>query len=120
MGMDNNPITSIDPDGRCTECPDGIEVGGTFTNSYGETFTMTKNGWGSSGGAVGSLDTVVIGGGSSINGAGFNNNIMELQTLGKSAIALNLNGNVVVPLASKMMPTVTKADFLTGTFDFRN
>lgn len=46
LGMGNNPISTIDPDGRCTECPENAKIGDTYMHSeYGEV-TYSKNGWG--------------------------------------------------------------------------
>src|SRR5699024_4130700 len=51
--MANNPITNIDPDGRCYQkvgeeyvpC-DNVDVGGTTTGTFGSDWTMTEsNGW---------------------------------------------------------------------------
>jgi hypothetical protein len=39
LGMGNNPISNIDPDGRCVKCPNNGNVGDTFTEG-GYTFTM--------------------------------------------------------------------------------
>lgn len=60
LGMGNNPISLIDPDGGCIECPKDAKIGTNFTDSYGDVYTMTKNGWGVNGGAVGSLNEVVV------------------------------------------------------------
>ncbi|NQX85930.1 MAG: hypothetical protein HRT67_08495, partial [Flavobacteriaceae bacterium] len=51
----------VDPDGRCTTCSDNAEVGATHYDFFSEqTYTMTKNGWGTDGGAVGGLSTVFL------------------------------------------------------------
>lgn len=63
MGMGNNPISTIDPDGRCTKCPDNASVGDTFVDpSTGDAFLYSENGWATGDGLAGALDDVVIGG----------------------------------------------------------
>ena len=45
LGMGNNPISTIDPDGRCTKCPKNAKVGDTFNHPDYGTVTYGKNGW---------------------------------------------------------------------------
>ncbi|SHJ71987.1 RHS repeat-associated core domain-containing protein, partial [Aquimarina spongiae] len=60
LAMGNNWINTIDPDGRCTECPKNAKVGDTYMHSeYGEV-TYSENGWSNE--TYGSiLDDVVLG-----------------------------------------------------------
>ena len=54
--MDNK----IDPDGRCTDCPENAQVGDTYNHpDYGEV-SFSENGWSTADG-IGILDDVVIG-----------------------------------------------------------
>ena len=60
MAMGNNWINTIDPDGRCTDCPNNAAVGDTYNHpDYGEV-TFGENGWSTADG-VGILDDVVLG-----------------------------------------------------------
>ncbi|NGX85381.1 RHS repeat-associated core domain-containing protein [Aequorivita sp. KMM 9714] len=43
LGMGNNPISTVDPDGRCTKCPNNGNTGDIF-NEGGYTFTMGEDG----------------------------------------------------------------------------
>jgi RHS repeat-associated protein len=63
LGMGNNPISKIDPDGGCTECPDNGKVGDVFQHSEYGSLTYTENGgWGND--TYGSiLNDITIGGG---------------------------------------------------------
>ncbi|MDZ4147131.1 MAG: RHS repeat-associated core domain-containing protein [Flavobacteriaceae bacterium] len=45
LGMANNPVSVIDPDGRCTTCPDNANVGDTFEHSEYGILTFSNNGW---------------------------------------------------------------------------
>ena len=68
LGMGNNPISVVDPDGRCTVCPDDAKQGDTFNHpEFGEMQYDEFLGWNISGASM--LDTVIIGGDSS---GGFN------------------------------------------------
>ena len=60
MAMGNNWINTIDPDGRCTDCPENAQVGDTYNHpDYGEV-SFSENGWSTADG-IGILDDVVIG-----------------------------------------------------------
>ena len=68
MGMGNNPISIVDPDGRCTKCPDNAKPGDTFNHpEFGAMQYDDFLGWNIGGSSM--LDTVIIGGESS---GGFN------------------------------------------------
>ncbi|MAB49224.1 MAG: hypothetical protein CMC05_11400 [Flavobacteriaceae bacterium] len=61
LGMGNNPMSKVDPDGRCTECPDNAKVGDTYMHSeYGEVTYTEAGGWtGADGASI--LDDVILG-----------------------------------------------------------
>jgi len=60
LAMGNNWINTIDPDGRCTDCPENAQVGDTYNHpDYGEV-SFSENGWSTADG-MGILDDVVIG-----------------------------------------------------------
>lgn len=61
LGMGNNPISNIDPDGRCVKCPDFANVGDVFTDIDGNNFTYSQNGWASPDGMTGALDATYMG-----------------------------------------------------------
>ena len=66
LGMGNNPISIIDPDGRCTGCPDKAKQGDTFNHpEFGEMKYDDFSGWGVNGASM--LDTVMLGGSSGSN-----------------------------------------------------
>ncbi len=45
LGMGNNPISLVDPDGGCVKCDPNAPVGSTATDAGGFGVTMTENGW---------------------------------------------------------------------------
>jgi RHS repeat-associated protein len=45
VGMGNNPISLVDPDGGCTKCPKNAKVGDTFNHPEYGTLTYSENGW---------------------------------------------------------------------------
>lgn len=47
LGMGNNPISMIDPDGgfACEECPNKASVGDIYTSSGGGEYQYTNEGW---------------------------------------------------------------------------
>jgi RHS repeat-associated protein len=45
LGMGNNPISNIDPDGGCVKCDPNAKVGSTATDNGGFGVTMTETGW---------------------------------------------------------------------------
>ena len=52
LGMGNNPINGVDPDGGCWDsegnpCPDG-DIGDTTVDGQGNTWTYGENGWNTS------------------------------------------------------------------------
>ena len=60
LAMGNNWISRVDPDGRCTDCPDNAQVGDTYNHpDYGEV-TLSENGWSTADG-VGIMDDIYIG-----------------------------------------------------------
>ncbi len=68
MGMGNNPISVIDPDGGCTTCPDDAKIGDTFSHSEYGNLTFTDTGWASP--EFGNIldDVMISGQGSGLSG----------------------------------------------------
>jgi RHS repeat-associated protein len=60
LGMANNPVSVIDPDGRCTDCPENASVGDTYSHpEFGEMTYTELGGWTTAGGAS-MLDITII------------------------------------------------------------
>jgi len=63
LGMGNNPVSMIDPDGGCTDCPEDASPGDTFNHpEYGLMVYDDFLGWTSALDGTSYLDTVFIGG----------------------------------------------------------
>lgn len=45
LGMGNNPISNIDPDGGCVKCKSDAAIGSTDFDAGGNAVTMTETGW---------------------------------------------------------------------------
>ena len=46
LGMGNNPISNIDPDGGCVDCDQNAANGSTYTDAAGNNWTKGADGWG--------------------------------------------------------------------------
>ena len=46
LGMGNNPISNIDPDGGCVDCDQNAANGSTYTDASGASWTKGADGWG--------------------------------------------------------------------------
>lgn len=60
MAMGNNWVSVIDPDGRCTTCPDNAKPGDTFNHPELGTVTFTESGGWTDGNGASILDDVVV------------------------------------------------------------
>lgn len=70
LGMGNNPISTIDPDGRCTKCPDNAAVGDTYNHPEYGTLTLGTQGWAGADGVNIMNDVILTSGGSALNDVG--------------------------------------------------
>jgi RHS repeat-associated protein len=61
LAMGNNFPNVIDPDGRCTTCPDNAKIGDTYEHAEFGTLEYTANGWGSDSAGFVMDDIVVVG-----------------------------------------------------------
>ncbi|WP_172443295.1 RHS repeat-associated core domain-containing protein [Nonlabens agnitus] len=102
LGMGNNPISMIDPDGRCIKCPnpEGVEVGTTHTEN-GYTFTMNNQGVWWSESYFNDNGITVIGDSRSQNYTG----------------EISLFGGIGSDILQNSMKDLTKSDFLIGRID---
>jgi RHS repeat-associated protein len=89
LGMGNNPVSVIDPDGGCTTCPDNAKIGDTYKHADYGTLTYSEAGWGNNTYGV-ILDDIVI----NANIGKYSSDYSELSMTGPySGHALNLYQN---------------------------
>ena len=84
LGMGNNPISTIDPDGRCTRCPKNANKGDTFNHKdYDNPLAFDGVNWLDSGGnlALDGVDVVA-------------NSTMKAYWSDVNALAINLNKQI--------------------------
>ena len=71
LGMGNNPISTIDPDGGCTKCPENAKKGDTFIHpDYDEPLKFNGRNWIDSSGNL-ALDGVIVRGDNSYSHTNF-------------------------------------------------
>lgn len=62
LGMGNNPVSTIDPDGGCTKCPNGAKAGDSFNDVGGHgNVTFDGSNWITSSGSIAMNDVVIVG-----------------------------------------------------------
>lgn len=107
IGMGNNPIAKVDPDGGCTnkrgeECVKPI-MGGAVTDFAGNEWKVEDGAWSLQ--TVQQLAPIFIG--------SMNND----NSIGKFTSGLSLAGTVGLDVFKSAIPNITKNDFLMGRID---